>query len=298
MLFQVNGLEITNLSKSSDGKTIDIDIIANHLTPDSEGELILKEAFDASTVKEFLDIGVVEFWHETKRPNLTKEEKMNNILGKPIAFRWENNKPVVTARCAKSNEIVQKMLPQLEANLGVYAASVGGRKVVLDVDDSTGQNHKIVPKIKWDHLAIAPQNSVINREPGLNVRLLKKANDIICEFDDMNVFKNNSSIISKEEDLKKALMAPSNANDLYSTSGGSVTKQSLEGSPVSKTLDFDEDESLMLLDTIIGIKNKKIPTDKEKYMKYFDNLKKKDFGDKSFRLINKFFKLKKRSVVT
>lgn len=298
MLFQINGLEISNLSKSADGKTIDVDIIANHLTPDTDGEIILKEAFDKEAVDEFLSIGLIEFWHESQRPNITKEEKMKNVLGRPVAFRWENGKPVVTARLTKSHPIVAGMIPHLEAEQPVYASSVGGRKVVLDVDDSTGQNHRIIPKIKWDHLAIAPQNSVINREPGLNVRLLQKANDIICEFDDMNVFAKNKDIMGKEEDLRKALLAPSSAGDLYETPGGAVTKQSLEDSTTSKTLSFDEDESLMLLDTVIGMKEKRIPTNKKKYMKHFEDKKKKDFGDKSYRLINKFFKLKKRSTVT
>jgi len=291
MLFQVNGLEISNLQKSSDNKTVQVDIIANHLTEDTDGETVLKEAFDKETVNEFMDIGVIEFWHESKQPLLSKAEKMENILGTPVAFRWENGKPVVTASLTKSHPIVQKMLPHLEAGQPVYAASIGGSKVVLEAKDSNGGKHRIIPKIRWDHLAIAPANSVINRESGMNVRLLQKANDIMCEFDDMNSFRNNSNIIEQEEVLMKALMAPSSTGDLQNTSGGVVTKQSLEKKPVNLT--FGEDESMMLLDTIIGIKERRIPTEKNKYMKHFEEKKKKDFGDKSYRLINKFFKSKK-----
>ena len=289
MLFQVNGLEVSNLNKSSG--IVTVDIIANHLTRDTDGETVLKEAFSPETVKEFLDIGVLEYWHESKNPHLTKEEKNKYLLGRPTAFRWENDKPVVTAALTKSHPIVQEMLPHLEAKQPVYAASIGGSKVVLEAVDSTGKEHRVIPQIKWDHLAIAPMNAVINREKGMNVRLLQKANDILCEFNDFDDFKTNRNVIEREEELRKALLAPGSVEDISSTSGGVLTKQSLEKSPVNLTL--SEQEGLDFIDAIIGVKEKRIPANKDEYLNYFTELNKKDFGQKSYGLIDKFFQLKK-----
>ncbi len=290
MLFQINSLEITNLQKASDG-IISVDIIANHLTEDSDGEIVLKEAFNDETVKEFLDIGVLEYWHETKNPHLNKEDKNKYLLGKPVAFRWENGKPVVTAHLTKSHPIVKDMLPHLEANQPVYAASIGGSKMVLEAKDSLGKMHRVIPKIKWDHLAIAPANAVINRESGMNIRLLQKANDIMCEFDNMEVFKQNGNIIEKEQELRKALEAPSSAADLQDTPGGVLTKQSIEKSVSNLTL--SDQDGMDLIDTIIGIKEKRIPITKNEYLDHFKSIKKKDFGRKSYGLIDKYFKFKK-----
>jgi hypothetical protein len=267
MLFQVNGLQISNLQKANG--VISVDIIANHLTEDTDGETVLREAFSDEAVKEFLDIGVLEFWHESKKANLTKEEKNKYLLGHPTAFRWENELPVVTANLTESHPIVKEMLPHLEANQPVYAGSIGGKKIVLEAKDSQGVTHRVIPKIKWDHLAIAPKNAVINREPGMDVRLLTKAKDIVCEFDNMDVFKRNSTnVIEKEEVLMKALLAPASAGALYDEPGGVITKQSLEGSPVNLTL--SEQDGLDFIDTIIGVKEKRIPLQKAAYIKHFE----------------------------
>jgi hypothetical protein len=291
MLFWINGLQLSNLSKATNNDNIvTVDIIANHLTEDSDGEIVLKEAFSPEAVKEFLDIGVLEYWHETRNPNLSKEEKNKYLIGKPVGFHWENGKPVVTANLTKSHPIVADMLPHLEANQPVYAGSIGGSKVVLSTTDSTGKPHKIIPKIRWDHLAIAPINSVINREPGINVRLLRKAigDDIICEFDNINVFSKNSGIIEQEEELRKALTAPSSVSDMYNTPGGSITKQSIENKYT-----LSDDDGLDLIDTVIGMRENRIPTNEQEYIKHFKAKNKEDFGRKSFGLIDKFFKSKK-----
>lgn len=294
MLFQVNNLEISNLQKA--GALVTVDIIANHLTSDSENETVLKEAFSPETVKEFLDIGILEYWHESKNPHLSKEEKNKYLLGKPTAFRWEDGKPVVTANLTKSHPIVQDMLPHLEAGQPVYAASIGGSKMVLETTDSQGKKHRVIPKIKWDHLAIAPINAVVNRESGMNIRLLRKANNIMCEFDDMNVFAQNSNIMEKEEELRKALQAPSSAGDMYNTPGGVIAEQSIEKTPINLTL--SEQDGLDFIDTIIGIKEKRVPLKKAEYMKHFESQKKEDFGRKSYGLIDKYFKLKKGANLT
>lgn len=292
MLFRVYGLTLSNLQKATSDKVVRVDIVANHLTPDDDGELVLKEAFSDEAVKNFISHGVIDWWHESKNPARTKEEINAAIIGKPVAFRWEGGIPVVTAELTKGHPEVQKMLPHLEAAQPVYAASIGGSKMVLEAMDASGHKHRVIPKIKWDHLAIAPSNAVINREPGLNVRLLQKANELLCEFDDMSVFSRNSAtIIDNEESLMKALAAPGSVGDMQTTSGGVITKQSLEKKPVSLT--FNEDESLDLLDTIIGIKNKKIPLTKAEYIRHFEAQNKKDFADKSFRLFDKYFKSRK-----
>jgi len=290
MLFQINGFEISNLQKAND-KTITVDIIANHLTEDEDSETILKEAFDKDTVQNFLDIGVIEYWHESRNPNLSKEEKNKYLIGKPKSFKWQDGKPVVTASLTKSHPIVMDMLPHLEAGQPVYAGSVGGAKMVLEALDAEGAKHRIIPKIKWDHLAIAPSPYVINRAGGVNVRLLNKAKELMCEFDNVDSFIiNGQKIVESETELRKALLAPGSVADLSGTSGGAITKQSLEGDPELK---FSEKDGLDLIDTIIGIKNKKIPLQKADYIKHFEKQNKKDFGDKSFKLISKYFKINK-----
>ena len=291
MFFQINGLTIGNLQKGANSATVSVDIIANHLTKDTDSETIIKEAFDPETVKEFLDIGVIEYWHESRNPDISKEDKNKYLLGKPTAFRWENGLPVVTASLTKSHPMVAEMLPHLEANQPVYAASVGGRKVVLEAKDSQGEVHKIIPKIKWDHLAIAPSPYVINRAGGMNVRLLQKAQDILCEFDSPDSFiLNKNTAIENETELRKALLAPSSVGDMYSTPGGVITNQSVEKKKIGLTL--SEDEGIELIDTILGVKERRIPLQKAEYLKHFEEKNKKDFGKKSFRLISKYFKNK------
>lgn len=293
MLFQVNGFQI--LQKASDNDdVILVDIVANHLTEDTDGETILKEAFNDEAVKEFLAVGDIEFWHDSRNPHLNKQEQMDAIIGKPVGFNWKDGKPVVTAALTKSHKIVQSMLPHLQAKQAVYGASVGGSKMVLETKDSEGKSHKIIPKIKWDHLAIAPARSVINRAGGMNVQLMQKAKEIMCEFDDINSFYNNIANVScKEEVLIKALTAPGSVGDMgvNGTSGGVITKQSLE--PTIANLTLSDDDGLDLIDTFIKFKEKKIPANKKGYLKYFELNNKKDFGHKSYDLINKYFKIKR-----
>lgn len=290
MLFQINGLQISNLQKADDEKTIKVDIIANHLTEDDDGEIILKEAFDQDTIKDFVDTGIIDFWHDSDIDEYSKEKQNAAIIGKPVAFRWENGKPVVTAQLTKSHPRVMEMLPHLEANQPVYAASVAGSKVVLKTTDSLGKEHRIIPKIKWRKLAIAPSSHVINRGGGINVKLTK-ANELHCQFDDIDTFVRNINVIEKEEDLRKALMAPSSSSDLYNDPGGVTTKQSLEKTVVNLTL--SESEGLDFIDTIMGMKEKRIPTKKDDYINHFKKQNKEDFGHKSYGLIEKYFKLKK-----
>jgi len=287
MFFQINGLSIQNLQKAVDDKLVKVDIIANHLTEDSDGETVLREAFSDEEVKSFLEIGVLEFWHDSKNPALSKKEKMDAVIGKPIAFRWENGKPVVTAQLTKSHPIVQTMLPHLEADNPVFAASIGGSKMVMQVKDSEGNEKRIIPKIRWDHLAIAPINSVINREPGVNVRMLAKAKDIIAEFNDITSFNMMSAnIFSQETELRKALEAPQSVGDMQNTPGGVITKQSLEKGVASLT--FTEDEGIKLINTMLGVINGTIPSEEKDYRSHFNN--DVEFADKSYRLFDKYFK--------
>lgn len=290
MLFQVNGLEISNLQKSSNDAIVKVDIIANHLTEDQEGETILKEAFNDETVNDFLEKGLIDFWHDSDDVEFTKEAQNAAIIGKPVGFRWENGKPVVTAQLTKTHPRVQEMLPHLEAGQPLFGASVAGSKMVLKATDSTGKEHRIIPKIKWNKLAIAPAPYVMNAAGGLNVKL-SKANDISCEFPNFDNFLKNFHLLDKEEDLKKALMAPESAGALYDEPGGSITKQSLEKKPVNLTL--SEQDGLDFIDTIIGIKEKRIPMRKAEFLDHFKKQEKEDFGHKSYGLIDKYFKLKK-----
>lgn len=293
MLFQINGFTV--LEKASKDGVIAVDIIANHLTEDRENETMLKEAFDKDTVKEFLDIGVIEFWHESRNPALTKKEKFEAIIGKPVAFRFnDEGKPVVTAHLTADHELVKGMIPHLKAKQPVYGASMGGGKVAMEVSDAEGKKHRVIPRIKWDHLAIAPSNNVINRSPGLNVSLLQKADgsELFCEFNSIDHFISGANnVFENEQVLMKALMAPSSVSDMYSAPGGVVTKQSLESKIANLTL--SEDEGFDLLDTIIGIKKKTIPLKKADYLDHFKKQNKEEFGKKSYSLISKYMTRKK-----
>ena len=287
MFFQINGLTIQNLQKAVDDKLVKVDIIANHLTEDSDGETVLREAFSPEVIQDFLDSGNINFWHDDKNPSLSKEDQLKALIGKPIAFRWENGKPVVTAQLTKSHPLVQTMLPHLEANNPVFAASIDGSKMVMVAKDNEGAEHRIIPKIKWAGLAIAPCNSVINREPGVNVRMLAKAKDIIAEFNDITSFNMMSAnIFAQETELRKALEAPQSVGDLSKTPGGVITKQSLEKGIASLT--FTEDEACKLIDAMIGVKNKTIPITENEYRTHFNN--DVEFADKSYRLFDKYFK--------
>ena len=86
-------------------------------------------------------------------------------------------------------------------------------------------------------------------------------------------------------------MAPESAGALYSEPGGVLTKQSIEKKPVNLTL--SESEGLDLIDTIIGVKERRIPLKKADFINHFKELKKEDFGHKSYGLIDKYFKTKK-----
>ena len=90
MYFQVNGLEISNLQKA-DSDLISVDIVANHLTEDPEGELILKEAFNDDTVNSFLQEGVIDFWHDSDNEDFSKE----NVLGSYIHLYFPSNPKIV-----------------------------------------------------------------------------------------------------------------------------------------------------------------------------------------------------------
>ena len=290
MFFQINGLEISQLEKAKAG-VIPVRIIANHLTEDTDGETLLKSAFDKETVQTFLNVGVIDWWHNSKNGDRTDAEQAEAIIGKPTGFKWEGGKPTVYADLTEEHPIVQKMLPNLRADQPVYAGSVGGSKIVLKVNDGAGQEKRIIPRVKWDHLAIAPSNSVINREPGVNIRMMRKANDVMVEFDNMALFQTQSDYyFGKEEELKKALMAPESASDLYETPGGVITKQSLKKTVTSLT--FGEDEALLFLDTVLGLRNNKVPMQKEALSNYFELKGQRDFGDKFYRLIDKYFNKK------
>jgi hypothetical protein len=291
MFFQIHGLEIALLEKAKPG-IVPVEIIVNHLTEDDEGETILKSAFNKETIQEFFKAGaIIDWWHNSKNPKRTDEEQAEAVLGHATGFKWKNGKPTIAADLTESHPVVQKMLPHLEAKQPVYSASVGGSKKVLRVTTPDGHQKSIVPTIKMDHVAIAPAHAVINREPGVNISILKKANDIMASFDNIDCFKKQSGqIFGQEEKLRKALLAPQSSTDLYETSGGVVTKQSLEKSLTDLT--FGADESLLFLDTILNIIEKNIPLKKKSLLKYFEIKGQKDFGDKFYRLIDKYFKLK------
>jgi hypothetical protein len=292
MLVRIHGMSIERMEKAEvPAGVVRVKIIANHLTEDIDGETVLKQAFDEQTVKNFLNIGIIDWWHKSKDPDLSDNERARAVLGRPVDFLWENGKPVVIADLTKSHPVVAEMMPHLEAKQPVFAGSIGGAKVVFKVTDKNGQKKRIIPKINFDHLAIAPCNSVVNREPGMNVELLQKAGnqkgDLMVEFGDMMDFCSHGFHIDDEILLRKAIEAPESVADLSNTSGGVLTKQSLEKTVSNLTL--SDDDGLSLIDVVIKIANGSLPANEKAVKSYFDLINKADTGSKVVSLINKYF---------
>ena len=119
--------------------------------------------------------------------------------------------------------------------------------------------------------------------------MLQKAsgNEISIEFDSLNTFGLSNHVLdSNEEELLKALEAPSSPSDLYNTSGGVLTKQSLEKTVANQSLSIDE--AMDFIDLILKV-GKKDLANVEGVKQYFKEKNKADTGDKIISLINKYF---------
>lgn len=179
---------VFTLQKAKDGydsdKTITVEMVANSLTPDRADDEILSDAFDKDTIDFHLSEGVVD-WHHQSDPRLNpdSEKRAQAIIGKPIDFRWDGKQPVEVAALTKAHPIVQTMLPNLEAGLPVYGASVGGDivKFTQQYIRALSKAVRKISKIHWTHTAITGRPYVMS--PGSAVTLMKAQNghsDLVC----------------------------------------------------------------------------------------------------------------------
>lgn len=243
----------------NDDKVIAVKIIANQLTEDKEGERILPEAFDDETVKEFLNIGVID-WHHQSVLAKSVDERAHAVIGKPFDFKWEAGKPVVYAYLTKSHEIVKNsILPHLDADMPVFAASVGGSKATRQVfNPDSRKRESVIPKIYWNHLAITHAPYVQNTAGGAQVSMIKAINDVYVQFSDVNEFLcKATTFFDRENELRKALeMGQSPAIE---ANGDPLRVQSLEGG---------DNGYGIFLQVILGIKNGQIPSTREGINKF------------------------------
>lgn len=247
MFVTVGNFKLLKAEEGESDKTIRVKIIANNLTLDTKDEQILPEAFDEGTVKEFLDIGIID-WHHQSILGKSSKERAAAIIGKPIAFQWENGLPVVVADLPKSHPIVKNsIIPNLEAGLPVFAASVGGKtkEVAPSFDHSTGRMKNNISKIFWNHLAITGAPYVINTAPGTQVSLVKAAfsgeeertEELAVHFRDISYLTAQADILNRETELRKALEAGTETDSAEKTGMDALQKQSLEDKPANNRPD-------------------------------------------------------------
>ena len=249
-------------AEKEDDKTITVKIIANSLGVDKEGQRILPQAFNEATIKNFLDFGVIDYHHKSVTGH-SAQEKSEAIIGKPIAFLWENGLPVVHARLTKSHPIVKTILPHLEADQPVYGGSVGGS--IKKAKKSYKENGKSVDdiyEIDWTHLAIAGAPYVISS--GSNVSLIKAAGsgkvgeeeEIQVTFSNIHSFTSNiKSYIDRESELIKALTVGAGTDSANLTGVDALRSQSLEGGLQADIINdvLEGIDSKQIRPTLIGV---------------------------------------------
>ena len=220
---------------------VPIRLVANRLSPDKVNERILPQAFNKPTVDYFLKCGLID-WHHESVMGITNEARSGAILGRPTGFQWEGGLPVVYGNLTKANQIVREnILPHLEAEQPVFAASVGGnvRKARLSPDTVSGKQVKDILEIEWDHIAIAGAPYVMS--PGSEVSLVKagmfsEAEHRVVQTDVLNY----ADLSFMERDftdfetgggaLFKTLSAGVNTTSIGNPSGfDAMQRQSIEG---------------------------------------------------------------------
>lgn len=242
-------------SKKETSSTIPIRMIANRLEVDKENQEILPQAFNKATVDNFIKYGIID-WHHQSVTGKTAQSRATAIIGKPTGFEWEDKLPIVYGNLTKAHPIVKEsILPHLEADQAVFAASVGGnvRKArnVIDVAKQTSKEQILA--INWDHIAIAASPYVISS--GSDITMVKAmldegtiSDDICLQFGDINSFETEYDVV-----LKKALTIGAGTDSANLTGVDALRIQSLE-SGNSKKFDFTA-----LVDQICtGLKNNKI----------------------------------------
>lgn len=254
-------IELDNwkLEKASGQKetnsTVPIRMIANRLEVDKENQEILPQAFNKATVDNFIKYGIID-WHHQSVTGKTAQSRASAIIGKPTGFEWEDKLPIVYGNLTKAHPIVKEsILPHLEADQPVFAASVGGNiqkaRNVLDI--STQKSKEQILAINWDHIAIAASPYVISA--GSDVKMVKAmlqegeiAEDVCISFANLNSFETEYDVA-----FQKALTVGAGTNSASLIGVDAFRGQSLEGSQ-SKKFNYNS-----LVDQVCaGLKNNSI----------------------------------------
>lgn len=241
--------------KSETSSTIPIRMIANRLELDKENQEILPQAFNKATVDNFVKYGIID-WHHQSMMGKTAQARAAAIIGKPTGFEWEGKLPVVYGNLTKAHPIVKdSILPHLEADQPVFAASIGGgvQKARTTLDVATQTSKEQILAIDWNHIAIAASPYVISA--GSDVSMVKAMSlegsvidDLCIRFADIAAFETEYDVV-----MQKALEVGAGTDSASLTSLDAFRTQSLEGSKSSK---FDQAE---LVDQICkGLKNNSI----------------------------------------
>lgn len=218
-------------NKKETSSTIPVRMIANRLELDKQNQEILPQAFNKATVDNFIKYGIID-WHHQSVTGRTAQDRAAAIIGKPTDFEWENNLPIVFGNLTKAHPIVsQSILPHLEADQPVFAASVGGsiKKAKTSIDMATQKTKEHIMAIDWDHIAIAASPYVISA--GSDVSMVKAMiqkgviQDEVCmRFADLDSFETEYDVC-----FNKALTVGAGTNSANLTGVDAVRTQSLEG---------------------------------------------------------------------
>lgn len=228
---------IQKADDAADDLTITVKMIANRLEVDKENQQILKQAFNKATVNNFLKYGIVD-WHHKSVTGKNAQERSSAIIGRPVDFKWEEGLPVVYAKLTKAHPIVKNaILPHLEANQSVFAASVGGniKKAQNVMNPKLSQITEQVLEFDWEHIAIAGSPYVISS--GSSVSLVKAADSTISEpcidFSDITAFERDLDLCLKGDEIRKALEMGSNTNSAELVGADALRMQSNQKSSLN-----------------------------------------------------------------
>lgn len=226
----IGGWLLEKADHSTNEMVIPVRMIANRLKLDRENQELLPQAFDSSTVNNFLENGIIDWFHKS-RLGKSDKEKADAVLGKPTDFRWEEGLPVVYGDLTRAHPIVRDSIaPHLEAGNDVFGASVGGGAIKRNkiYDPVLHKAKEQISKIYWDHIAIAPSAYIVSL--GSKVSLAKARNgEVFLEFDTFNGFILQNDLVGDDAKVNKALeVDPGNDTALF-TGADALIRQSLDG---------------------------------------------------------------------
>jgi hypothetical protein len=205
--------QLLKAESNSKENRIDILIRASDESLDDENDNVYSSAFTEEVRKEFLDIGIIDYDHETIRGS-TSLEKSNALIGTPTKFYQDTEEGVpvqyIEGYLHYGNPHVDNSIgPAFKAGSDRYGSSIGGRVLGYEPNSNGG---KSVHKITMNHIAICPKYKAVNKKTW--AKAMVKSGDLI-EF---------NSVFS----LCKSLEAGS-ITDMANISGGqAIQPQSLE----------------------------------------------------------------------